>query len=515
MNHVPATDKRRPKVVEWLQEYSIPLISGVVVALVLANIAPNFYRSIVWDSPLDFLQGTHTTESTPAAELLHHRTADNHEAGHTVAKVVSHHTQGNTASTADQLGEETDAAVTTPTVTHEATDPGQHEASHAGGLTHLLDHIFTMHFLVNDIFMVFFFGIAAKEITEACLPNGALNPVSKAINPLCATVGGVLGPVAVFLGLNACIGQPVWLNGWGIPTATDIALAWLVAKLIFGKGHPAISFLLLLAVADDAIGLGIIAVAYPDPAHPTEWLNALWIVPGMIVAFALRKKHVQTWIPYVAVGGAFAWWGLYSAHLHPALALVFIVPFMPGPKQDFGLFVDEVEGGGSSGVPEHVVHGHSPLETFEHQLRLFVDGGLFFFALANAGVSFGQVTALTWIVVLSLLVGKTIGVTLFSWVANAVGFRLPDGMSLRHLIVTGSIAGLGLTVALFVSGQAFADPNTQGAAKMGALFSAGAAATSFALAQALGVSNVKVDSLRRGWNVLLHALTARDQRAGG
>ena len=133
---------------------------------------------------------------------------------------------------------------------------------------------FSFHFVTNDIFMVFFFGLAAVEITQSCLPGGDLNPVRKAVNPLLATLGGVIGPVAVYLLLNSLIGSPALTNGWGIPTATDIALAWLAARLIFGNNHPVIAFLLLLAIADDAIGLVIIALFYPDPHLPAEpsWL---------------------------------------------------------------------------------------------------------------------------------------------------------------------------------------------------------------------------------------------------
>ena len=326
------------------------------------------------------------------------------------------------------------------------------------------EHFFTMHFLVNDIFMVVFFGIAAKEITEACLPNGTLNPVSKAINPLFATAGGVIGPIGMFLGLNYMFGKAEWMNGWGIPTATDIALAWLVARCLFGKSHPAVSFLLLLAVADDAIGLGIIAIGYPDPNHPTQWSQLAWLIPGMATAWGLRRRKVQNWVPYIVVGGGFAWWALFSAHLHPALALVFIVPFLPGPSRDEGLY-------------QHIAgsHKHSPLDAFEHDLKRLVDFGLFFFTLANAGVAFGEVNGLSWIILASLIAGKTIGITAFSLGAHALGFRLPPGMTAGHVIVTSVVAGLGLTVALFVSGQAFTDPALQGAARMGAVCSVTAA----------------------------------------
>ena len=110
----------------------------------------------------------------------------------------------------------------------------------------LFGHKLTLHYVTNDIFMVFFFGIAAKEITESCLPGGSLNPLRKAINPLLATAGGVLGPVAVFfLGLWLCFQFGIYTapaddwsllqRGWGIPTATDIALAWLLARTVFGE----------------------------------------------------------------------------------------------------------------------------------------------------------------------------------------------------------------------------------------------------------------------------------------
>ena len=333
-----------------------------------------------------------------------------------------------------------------------------------------------MHFLINDLFMVLFFGIAAKEIAEACLPGGALNPVSKAINPLLGTLGGVLGPVGVYFLLNGMMGQEEWAQGWGIPTATDIALAWLIARLVFGNGHPAISFLLLLAVADDGIGLMIIAIFYPteDPV----WMNTLFILPGMVIAFLLRKKQVKSWIPYIVIGGAFSWWGLFSAHLHPALALVPIVPLLPGPDRDEGLFRDDTR-----------TIETDTLNNFEHDLKGFVDFGLFFFAFANAGVQLSNLSNLTWIVFLSLLVGKTVGITFFSWAGTLFNFPLPDGMKIRHLVVAGVIAGLGLTVALFVSGQAFSDLDLQGSAKMGALFSGGIAILALGLGKVLGVKD--------------------------
>jgi len=373
----------------------------------------------------------------------------------------------------------------------------------------LLGHKVTLHFLINDLFMVLFFGIAAKEITESVLPGGALNPPSKAINPLLGTLGGVIGPIVCFLlfaslflsegvsDVGAAItsaltpgvvvdpsSPDVIFRGLGIPTATDIALAWLVAKIVFGQGHPAVGFLLLLAVADDAIGLGIIAVFYPDPTHPPapEWL--LMVLAGMGASYAFRRMKVQSWTAYIFVGGLLSWVGLLNAHLHPALALVPIIPFLPGPERDLGLYAEAEE------------HDHStplsPLQEFEHQLKVFVDFGLFFFAFANAGVELSSVGPITWVVLASLIVGKTIGVSLFALTGAAMGFPLPDGMRVKHLLVAGVVAGLGLTVALFVTGEAYPEgPNVagalQGPAKMGAVFSAGAGVVAIALGRLLRV----------------------------
>ena len=208
---------------------------------------------------------------------------------------------------------------------------------------HHLVHETPFHFIVNDLFMVLFFGIAAKEITESCLPGGVLNPPSKAINPLLGTLGGVVGPIAVyFLYIGVFQPEEDISNGWGIPTATDIALAWLIARMCFGKGHPAVAYLLLLAVADDAIGLGIIAIAYPIQQPEPAFL--LLTLLGMIFAYGLRKRGVNSYWPYLILGGGLSWCGLYFAHLHPALALVAIVPFMPSASHDAGLFAEASDG---------------------------------------------------------------------------------------------------------------------------------------------------------------------------
>ncbi len=343
-----------------------------------------------------------------------------------------------------------------------------------------LAHVATLHFLVNDVFMALFFGIAMKEIVEACLPGGALNPIRRAVNPLFGTIGGVLGPIAVYMTWTALTGDDAIGRGWGIPTATDIALAWLVARVAFGATHPAVSFLLLLAVADDAIGLGIIAVFYPDPVHPVQ-LGYLAIVALAVAAtIVMKKRGVNDFRAYLLGPGVLSWVGLYLAHLHPALALVPIVPCMPREERDEGLFAEQM-------------HASPPdaLNQFAGFFKLPVTFGLFFFGLANAGVPFANVGNATWGVFLSLLLGKTFGVFTFSTVATKLGFDLPAGMNYRSLFAAGVTAGLGLTVALFVAGVAFADPALQGAAKMGALMSAIIAPVAILTARLLGAHRVE------------------------
>ncbi len=333
----------------------------------------------------------------------------------------------------------------------------------------------SLHFITNDLFMVFFFGIATAEITQSCLPGGDLNPIGKAVNPLMATVGGVLGPITVYLALNFFIGSPALTHGWGIPTATDIAFAWLAARLVFGRNHPVIAFLLLLAIADDAIGLVIIALFYPDPLLPVapSWL--LLTAAGSLIALLLRRRQVQNYWPYILGGGLPSWAGLHNAHLHPALALVVIVPFLPYPARE------------TKHLFEEDPQDYSTLARFEHEWKLIVDLGLFMFGLANAGVALSAMNSVTWLVLCALLFGKTAGIFIMGVLGQRLGFPLPQGMGKRHLLIAGIIAGIGFTVALFVAGEAFTDPTVKGAAKMGAMLSISAFPIAVTAAKILGI----------------------------
>ncbi len=318
----------------------------------------------------------------------------------------------------------------------------------------------TLHFISNDVFMVFFFGLAAADITRSALPGGSLYPPSRAINPLFATLGGILGPVAVFFLYIYCTGATGFEQGWAIPTATDIAIAWAIARLAFGNTHPAVSFLLLLAIVDDAIGLVIIAVFYPDGNIQPYYL--LLLIVAIAIAWLLRRNNVSNYWFYLILPGSISWIGLYLSHLHPALALVPIVPFMPTklkPRKT-------TEATESSNI--NVLH------LFEENLRVPIEFGLFIFALVNAGAPISNIGHPTWAILIALCLGKPLGVFIIGFFADKVGFRIPEGMSYKNLLLTGFISGIGLTVALFISDVAFRGETSNvvgNSAKMGALLS--------------------------------------------
>ncbi len=342
----------------------------------------------------------------------------------------------------------------------------------------------TLHFLINDMLMAFFFAIAAKEVWEAIILNNGSLRGTKAATPLIATLGGMLGPIAVYLALAAMLGSTTFQavqNGWAIPTATDIAFSYLVGRIVFGAGHPAVRFLLLLAIADDAGGLIILAIFYPTGDLAPAWLLvslgvaiSVYVLANWLPHYLDRGDQLRrhsTWVrntlsfwPYL-LAGCVSWYAFQQSGIHPALGLLPIVPTIPHADRDFGFF-DAAES-----------HMTDLLNTIEHGLKVPVQITLFFFGLANAGVEFSTIGAPTWLVLAGLIIGKPLGITLFGWIgAKVLGFGLPTGMRMADLPVVGCVAAIGFTVALFVASVAFEPGAVQDAAKMGALFSFGAAA---------------------------------------
>jgi len=335
-----------------------------------------------------------------------------------------------------------------------------------------------LHFLVNDVAMAFFFGLAMKEIVEATAPGGALHTLRRAALPVVAAVGGMAGPAGLYLAQALAIGRTDVLRGWAIPCATDIAFSYLVIRLIFRPTHAAVSFLLLLAIADDAVGLVLLAALYP--AAPLRLLPLVALTSlACAIAWRLRVRRTRSFWPYVLIGGAVAWTGLYVGGLHPALALVPVLPFVPHAARDPGLYVES----------NH--RTHDPLTEFDHWWSTPVEFILFFFTLTNAGVAVERIGAVTWIVLLSLILGKPLGIGVATWAAERIGLRRPEGLGWREVLVLGTTAGIGFTVALFFATAAFEPGAIQDEAKLGAMLSVSAAVLAFAAARVLRVTRTR------------------------
>jgi Na+:H+ antiporter, NhaA family len=329
-----------------------------------------------------------------------------------------------------------------------------------------------LRFVVNDIGMAFFFALAAKEVVEATAPNGALHSPRRAALPLIAAIGGMAGPAVIYLTLVQTLGLPELTRGWAIPSATDIAFSYLAAQSILGARHPAIPFLLLLAIADDAIGLIIIALFYPTGAvRFVEFLAILAV--ALAIAWELRRRRTLNFWPYIIGAGIVSWVAFRRGGLHPALALVPIIPFVPHAARDAGLFVERKT-------------SHDPLSAFEHHWRRPVQIILFFFGLVNAGVGVTSVGPGTWIVLAAFVCGKPLGILAAAALSMKAGLRRPSGVTWADMVVVGLVAGVGFTVALFFATASFPPGLLLDETKMGALLSFSSAGIAWVAARVLG-----------------------------
>ncbi len=381
--------------------------------------------------------------------------------------------------------------------------------AHIGETGHV-SRTLTLHYVVNDLLMALFFAIAGKEVWEAISlkprknDDGTPSKVGSlrgktALTPLFATLGGVMGPIAVYLCLATVLGSTTFdalQKGWAIPTATDIAFSYFVGRIVFGKDHPAVNFLLLLAIVDDAIGLLILAVFYPSAEQQLLWLLlsfgvALFVfvifnwlprkidkVRGEQTRFTWMRKKLSVW-PYV-IAGCISWYAFQESGLHPALGLLPIIPTIPHADHDEGIFASSEE------------HLHDLLNTLEHALKIPVQIILMLFALMNAGVVLTVPGEATWLVLTGLLFGKPIGIFTFGYIAARLfKWNLPEGMQLRDLFVLGCVAAVGFTVALFVASVAFGAGEIQDGAKMGALLSLLAIVPALVFSKLLRVEKVR------------------------
>jgi NhaA family Na+:H+ antiporter len=331
---------------------------------------------------------------------------------------------------------------------------------------------------INDGLMAVFFFLVGMEIKRELLV-GELRSPRKAMLPMAAAVGGMVVPALIYASLNW--GTPE-IRGWGIPMATDIAFALGALALLGTRAPLALKvFLTALAIVDDLGAVLVIALFYTENLKVNALLYSLLFWGAMI---AMNRLGVRSGLAYflMSVG---MWYFMLKSGVHATVAGVlgaFAIPvrsridpelFIVRVREYLNLFDQPItertivlspeQQSAVEAIEREALRVQSPLQRLEHQLHYFV---AFFvmpiFALANAGVALGGEGGLNWTsrviwgVALGLLIGKPLGIALFSWLAVRLGLaQLPQGINFVHIVGVGFLAGIGFTMALFIGGLAF------------------------------------------------------------
>ncbi len=303
---------------------------------------------------------------------------------------------------------------------------------------------------INYVLMTFFFFVVGLEIKRE-LTTGHLASFKSAMAPFIAAVGGMAVPAVIYL----VIAGDVEPNGWGVPVATDIALAVGVLTMLGSQVAPALrTFLLGLAVIDDIGAILIIALVY------TTGVNFSWLLAGLLATLAtVLFKTIGANSTYIYIFiGALLWYTLYRSGVHPTLAGVILGLLTPNiiKKSDR---IKDIEDGSLTIIEW--------LEAKIHPWSTFVIVPIFAFANTGVAISSEMIidvwrSPVSWGIFLGLVIGKPLGV--FAAVVAASKAKLcdfPTGSTNSSLVATGSAAGIGFTVAIFIAQLAFKDSALQ------------------------------------------------------
>ena len=290
---------------------------------------------------------------------------------------------------------------------------------------------------INDGLMAVFFFLIGLEVKREVL-HGELSDPARVVLPIVGAAGGMMIPALIYAWVNW--GDPVAMNGWAIPSATDIAFALAVLALV-GSNVPASLklFLMALAIADDLGAIIIIALFYTSQLSVLSLLVAALAVLGL---FVLNRRGVLSLVPYLLVG-LVLWVAVLKSGVHATLAGVLVAMFIPyrkAPGQEL-----------------------TQLERLEDDLHPAVVYGILpLFAFANTGISFAGLTLQSLLepvplgIALGLFLGNQVGVMGFCWVAIKLGLaRLPSGANWLHMYGISCLCGIGFTMSLFISSLAF------------------------------------------------------------
>ena len=312
----------------------------------------------------------------------------------------------------------------------------------------LLD--FSILKIINYLFMSIFFFVVGLEIKRE-LTTGHLATLKKAMLPFVAAIGGMAFPALIYL---AIAGQ-VAPGGWGVPVATDIALAVGLLTMIGPSVAASLrSFLLALAVIDDIGAILIIAFVY------STGINFSWLVAALLsIAFIaiLKKARVTSMIVY-SLFAFTLWFSLYKTGVHPTLAGVILGLLTPNiARQQTNL--DDIEDGSVS-VIEWLEHKFHPVSTFiVVPVFAFANTGV---VITSESIKTASQSLIAWGIFFGLVIGKPLGVLFASLLAKRINVAdLPEGVNNSSLVATGSAAGIGFTVAIFIANLAFKDSQTQ------------------------------------------------------
>lgn len=350
----------------------------------------------------------------------------------------------------------------------------------------------SLHFWVNDALMTVFFLVVGMEIRHE-IHAGALSNIRAAILPLMAAAGGVIVPALIYISINS---SQALINGWAVPTATDIAFAVGVLALL-GKSIPGNVriFLLALAIIDDIAAVLIIAVFYSGGLDYSGFVIAAC---GIAMILLMQQMGIGSAYAY-ALPALVLWLGFLQTGAHPTLAgvvLGLMTPVLPIRTRHLPLEM------AANAIDElHKLHakGHAGAESYSAPLKAlrlaqremlapvsrvqmalhpwvaFVVMPLF--ALANAGVSLAGVditipstVQLIAGVSIALVLGKPLGIVLFTWLAVRLKLcALPEQVTWQGVWVVGLLAGIGFTMSIFIAMLAFNDAQLLAAAKLGVL----------------------------------------------
>ena len=291
---------------------------------------------------------------------------------------------------------------------------------------------------INDALMAIFFFFVTLEIKREFL-QGELSNIKQALLPIIAAVGGMVVPALVYVYIN--LGDPETLNGWAIPSATDIAFSLGVLSLL-GKRVPLSLkvFLTALAIIDDLGAILIIAIFYSGDLSIKYLSLMLLAFIGLLV---INKFNIKKFLPYLILG-IFLWDFTHNSGIHATIAGVLLAMTIPHRKKekDFSLLIKV----------EHLI---SPYVAF---------GIMPLFAFANAGVSLEGLSFSSLLdkvplgIVLGLFVGKQLGVFVFSYLSIKLKIaQMPSNSNWYNFYGVGVLTGIGFTMSLFVGNLAFVD----------------------------------------------------------